>query len=274
MPIFTARDQTPLHYDDWGTGAPVVLVHGWTLCNEMWDYQLPALTQQGLRCVAPDRRGHGRSSRPGAGYDLDTLADDLAALLEHLDLRGVTLVSHSMGGAEVARYLARHGAARVARNVLISPSTPYLRRADDNPHGLDPALFDQLADALRSDRAAWFAANAPGFFGVGLPDCPASAATIDWGVRLCLATPLKIQLDTLRTYSETDSRPDLAAISTPTVVIHGDADHSAVLELTGRPTAALIRGARLEVYHGAPHGLFITHKDRLNRDLLGIIAGA
>lgn len=271
MPDLTTDDGTQLYYDDWGAGRPVVFVHGWSLCNASWDHQLPVFTRQGLRCVAPDRRGHGRSSRPGGGYDFDTLADDLAALLTRLDLRDVTFVAHSMGAGEVARYLSRHGADRVARVALLAPITPYLRRSPSNPQGVDPAQFELLAAALGNDRAAWFAAGVDGFFGVGQPDCRCSPALMDWGLRMILDTPLKVQLDTLHSHTSTDFRPDLASIKVPTLVIHGDVDQSAPLELTGRPTAAQISGARLEVYAGAPHGLMFTHVDRLHRDLLGFL---
>ncbi len=271
MPYVTTRDDTQLYYDDWGAGPPVVFVHGWSLCNAVWDHQVPAFLERGFRCVAPDRRGHGRSSRPFAGHDMGTLADDLGALLERLDLRGVTLVAHSMGCGEVVRYLSRHGDDRVARVALLAPITPYLRRAADNPHGVDPAQFDLLAASLRRDRAEWFAAGAPGFFGVGQPDCRPSQALVDWGLRMILATPLHVQLATLRSHSETDFRPDLAAVRVPTLVLHGDADQSAPIELTGRPTAAQIAGARLEVYAGAPHGLMLTHVDRVHRDLFAFV---
>lgn len=271
MPTITTRDSTQLFYDDWGTGKPVVFVHGWSLCNASWDHQLPVFTRHGLRCVAPDRRGHGRSSRPDGGYDLDTLADDLAAVLDALDLREVTFVAHSMGAGEVVRYLSRHGAARVARIAMLGPITPYLRKTADNPDAVDGAQFELLAAALLDDRAAWFAASAPGFFGVGQPDCRASSALIDWGVRMILDTPLKVQLDTLHSHTSTDFRPDLACVNMPTLVIHGDVDQSAPIDLTGRPTAARIAGARLEVYTGAPHGLMFTHPQRLHRDLLRFI---
>jgi pimeloyl-ACP methyl ester carboxylesterase len=274
MPILTATDDTQLYYDDWGTGRPVVFVHGWSLCNASWDHQLPVFARQGLRCVAPDRRGHGRSSRPATGYDFDTLADDLAAVLDRLDLREVTFVAHSMGAGEVVRYLSRHGAGRVARIALLAPITPYLSKSHDNPHAVDPAQFEMLAAALGNDRAAWFAASAPGFFGVGHPDRDVSTALVDWGLRMILDTPLKIQLDTLHTHTSTDFRPDLAAVDVPTLVIHGDIDQSAPIDLTGRPTAAQIAGARLEVYAGAPHGLMFTHQQRLHRDLLAFMADA
>lgn len=273
MPYVETGDGTSLFYADWGVGPPVVFVHGWSLHSGMWEYQLPSLTDHGLRCVAYDRRGHGRSDQPGRGYDSDTLADDLAALLNHLDLRGVTLVAHSMGAGEVVRYLARHRAGRVARIALIAATTPCLMTSADTPEGVDRAVFDATAAALRRDRPGWFAAGAGAYFALGRPDCRVPPALVEDAIRMCLATPLMVQLACFRAFTETDFCPDLRAVNVPALVIHGDADQSAPLDRTGRRTAAGLAHGRLVVYEGAPHGLYVTEQNRLNDDLLAFVRG-
>jgi non-heme chloroperoxidase len=258
-----------LAFTDWGNGKPVVFIHAWALPSAMWDYQISALSGNGLRCIAYDRRGHGRSSRPGAGYDCDTLADDLAALLTNLDLHGVTLVSHSFGCAEVVRYLTRHGSTRIEKIALIAPAaTPFVTRTADNPNGF-PA--DQLeffrTGILQADYPKWLEDGKKAFF-----VADTSPGVQDWIARLMLSTPLPVAIECNRRITATDFRPELPKISVPTLIIHGDRDASAPIDMTGRPTAALIPRAQLKVYEGAPHGLFLTHKDRLNADLLAFIA--
>jgi pimeloyl-ACP methyl ester carboxylesterase len=255
-----------LFYKDWGNGRPMVFIAGWGLGADMWEYQMTALAERGLRCIAYDRRGSGRSSQPGGGYDFDTLSEDLAEILEHLDLRAATLVGFSMGGGELARYLARHGSGRVAGAVLLSSVTPFLLRTADNPDGVDPAYFDATVAALAQDRPKLLADTAPAFF--GLPNPAVSPAIVEWGIGLALQTSLKAAIDTVRAFSSTDFRADLAAFTVPTLVIHGDRDQNVPLELTARRSAAAIRGSRLSVYEGAPHALFFTEKERLNRELL------
>ena len=255
-----------LAYRDWGEGRPVVFVHSWGVNAEMWDYQAAELLDHGLRCIAFDRRGHGGSDDPGRGYDADTLADDLAAVMEALDLREATLVGHSMGCGEIVRYLSRHGDARVARVVLLAPTTPFLLKTADNPAGIDQALFEAGRAVWRQDFPKWVADNTDPFF-----TADTSPAMKQWGAGMLLKTPLPVLLACNRMAAETDFRPDLRAIKKPAMVIHGDRDVSAPLELTGRPTAEMIPGARLAVYEGAPHGLFVTHMQRLNVDLLAFI---
>lgn len=271
MPFFQAKDATSLFYKDWGAGRSVVFVHGGQLGSDMWEYQLPYLVDHGLRCVAYDRRGCGRSDQPGHGYEYDTLADDLAALVEHLDLVDVTLVGYSNGGGDVTRYLARHGAGRVARVVLIAPTTPFLLQTEDNPDGVDKGVFDAMIAELRQDRAHYTAATAPDFFGVGLANVVVSPELIQWGVALALQASPKATIDMTRAMAVTDFRPDMGAFTMPTLVIHGDADRTVPLEVSGRKTAQAIPRSRLVVYEGAAHGLFFTEKDRLNRDLLEFI---
>ncbi|WP_437672130.1 alpha/beta fold hydrolase [Sorangium sp. So ce131] len=267
-PFVEAQDGARLFHRDWGAGKPVLFLSGWALSSEMWGYSMTDLVDHGLRCVAYDRRGHGRSSDPGRGYDYDTLADDLAAVLEQLDLREVTLVGHSMSGGEIARYLSRHGGGRIARAVFLAPTTPMLLRAADNPVGLDRGLFEQARAAMRADYPGWLADNAPPFF---VDDTP--PAVRGWVQHLMLQCSMKALLDCNRASVEADFRDDLRRIAVPTLVLHGDRDVSAPLALTGERTAALIPGSRLVVYEGAPHGLFITHRERLSRDLLAFAQG-
>ncbi|MBE8971119.1 alpha/beta hydrolase [Nostocales cyanobacterium LEGE 12452] len=266
--LIETQDGTILFFQDWGAGKPVVFIHGWGVGADMWEYQMTALSSQGLRCIAYDRRGCGRSSQPGDGYDFDTFADDLATVIEQLDLHEVNLVSHSMGGGEVARYLSRHGANRIDRVVMIATTTPLLLKTVDNPNGIDKQVFDQMVVELNCDRPHYFASIAPNFFGVGLPDCSVSPEMMQWLVELALRASPKASLDMLRTQSETDLRADISAFTVPTLIIHGDTDSSAPLELTGQKTADAIPGSQLKVCENAAHGLFITHKERLNRDLL------
>lgn len=260
----TARDGTRLFVRDWGDGAPVVFVASWSLPSDSWAYQMLALREQGLRCVAYDRRGHGRSDDPGRGYDFDTLADDLACVLEALDLRDATLVGFSMGGGEIMRCLSRHGGARVARAVLIGTTTPMLARAADNPGGMDPAALAAFrAGPLMQDFPRWVDENMDPFV---TPEV--SPGTRNWVRDMALRSSAVALLECSRAIGGADFRAELPLIETPVLLIHGDQDPTCPLELTGRATAALLPRARLAVYEGAPHGLFLTHRDRLNADLL------
>jgi non-heme chloroperoxidase len=272
-PVVETADGTSLFYQDWGSGRPVVFSHGWAAGGDMWEYQMLHLANHGLRCIAHDRRGCGRSSRPGHGYDFDTFADDLAALIDRLELREVTLVGHSMGCGEIARYLSRHGSRRVARVALVATTTPFALKTADNPDGADRAVFDFMVSELAKDRPRYLAAAAPAFFGVGSPNVSVSPETIRWGVDLALRASLKATIDMVRAFSETDFRSDLRAFTMPTLLVHGDADTTAPLASTARKTARAIPESELKVYQGAAHGLFITEKDRFNRDLLAFVNG-
>ena len=265
MPAHTAPDGAHLAYTDVGTGPPVLLLHGWSLDASMWEYQVSALVEAGFRCVTPDRRGHGRSEVTGSGYDLDTLADDVAALAEHLDLREVTLVAHSMGTCEAVRWLAR-GTDRVVRAVLVGAMTPYLVGT------VGPGFVDALIADLRADRPAWFRDGAPAYFATRGTGAWVSQALVDDGVRTILRTPLEVQIACLRTFAGTDLTDDLGRIDVPTLVVHGDADASAPFDFTGRPTAELLPKARLCLHPGGPHGLYVTAKDAVNAELLDFIA--
>lgn len=263
-------DGVDLFVRDWGEGAPILFLSGWTLASGMWSYQMEPLARAGFRCVAYDRRAHGRSSDPGRGFDFDTLSDDLAAVLEALDLRGVTVVAHSFSGGEIVRYLERHRAHRVGRVLLLAPaSLPCRVRREGHPDGLEPEQIDALLAQLGDDFPSWIEANAEPYFGAGTP-----RALVDWTVQTMLQTSLLATVEMTRIQMTTDFRGALGRIETPTLVIHGDRDASAPLEWTGRPTAALIPGARLVVYEGAPHGLYFTHRQRLNADIAAFAATA
>ncbi|SHL42806.1 Pimeloyl-ACP methyl ester carboxylesterase [Bradyrhizobium lablabi] len=257
-------DGTKLAYTDWGAGKPVVFIHAWALPSAMWDYQRGPLSEKGLRCIAYDRRGHGRSGVPNGGYDCDNLADDLSTLLDELDLHGVTLVSHSFGAAEVVRYLSRHGSSRIEKIALIAPAgTPFATKTADNPNGVPPEQLEFFRTRVlqqEDGKKAFFTADT-------------SLSLQNWGMALMLTTPLRVAVECNRQITSTDFRAELPKITVPTLIIHGDNDVSARIETTGRPTAALIPNAELKVYEGAPHGLFLTHKERLNADLLRFIKG-
>lgn len=247
---------------EWGSGRPILFVHSWALDSGMWQAQFVDLAERGFRCIGYDRRGHGRSDVPPDGYDLDTLADDLARVLGGIDAERVGMVTHSMGAAEVLRYVERYGTGRIDRLVLVAPATPCLVAGPDNPLGAPVEVFDALRREWREDFPAWIDANKAPFF---LPDT--SPATIEWVVRMMERTPLPVALATNAGAVAADLRAALARVDRPTLVIQGDRDASAPLDLTGRPTAAGIPDARLTVYEGAPHGLFVTHAARLSRDI-------
>jgi non-heme chloroperoxidase len=268
MPFIAAKDGTKLHFDDWGSGPPVVLIHGWPLDARMWEYQASALVEEGLRVITYDRRGFGRSEQPWSGYDYDTLADDLAALLHQLDLRAVTLVGFSMGGGEVARYLSRHGASRIARAVLVSSVTPFLLRTEEHDAGLPKAQFDGMIKALDADRPGFLAKFGKLFYGAGLVSFSISDEILRWTEFLALHASKRATSASVRAWSETDFRPDMRAFTIPTLVIHGDADKTVPIEISAREAVKLMPRAELREYAGAPHGLFYTDREKLNADLL------
>ena len=256
-----AHDGTPLFHRDWGSGPPTLFLHGWGLNSTFWEYQMAFLASHGFRAISFDRRGHGRSGDPGRGYDYSTLADDVAAVVEGLDLRDVTLVGHSVGGAEAVRYVTRHGTKRVARLMLVSATLPFLLKAPDNPAGVDRSAFDALRTALSRNRAKWLADNAAPFW---TPDT--SSELKDWGHVIPWQCSLHAMLELTHTMSETDFRNELRAVRLRTLLIHGTADHSVPLPF-GRATAEAIGGAELREYEGAPHGLPLTHIERFNADV-------
>ena len=259
------RDGQELAVQDWGPVPTSCFSGAWALPSDMWAYQMVPLSEKGFRTVAYDRRGHGRSSRPGTGYDFDTLADDLAAVLDTLDLRDVTLVGMSMAGGEMVRYVTRHGADRIARLVFVSTAaTPFLTQTPDNPAGIPADRFELFRQQmLLRDYPKWLEDNRPAFF---LPDT--SPQMQEWVRTMMLGASLKALVACNRSLTSTDFRGELPHIDRPALVIHGDRDASAPLDLTGRPTARLLPKAQLTVYEGAPHGLFVTHRDRLTADVL------
>jgi non-heme chloroperoxidase len=262
-----------LHYEDHGAGAPVVLIHGWPLSGRSWEAQVPALVEAGYRVVAYDRRGFGASSQPWGGYDYDTFAADLQALLEHLDLRDVTLVGFSMGGGEVVRHIATYGTERVARAVLAAAVPPYLLKSGDNPDGgLDEATIAQFEGGVKGDRLAFLDEFTKGFFAAGdRTDLISEPQRIYARDIAAFASP-KGTLDCIAAFGRTDFREDAARISVPTLVIHGDSDAIVPFEVSGKRSHELIENSRLVLVEGGPHGLNATHADEFNRALLEFLA--
>jgi pimeloyl-ACP methyl ester carboxylesterase len=273
MPYIETAGGTNLFYNDWGSGRPVVLVHGWPLDADMWEYQSSFLASHGLRVIAYDRRGFGRSSQPWDGYEYDTLADDLKTVLDRLDLGGVTLVGFSMGGGEVARYIGRHGGARVAKAALVSSVTPYLLQTADNPEGVPAATFDQMREGLLHDRPNFLATFGRQFYGAGLLNFTVTSEILQWSLMMALLGSPRATYECVRAFAETDFRRDLQAFRVPTLIIHGEADATVPIGASARRAAAMIEGAEFIAYPGAPHALMFTEKDRLNQDLLRFIMG-
>ncbi|HUA32450.1 MAG TPA: alpha/beta hydrolase [Candidatus Binataceae bacterium] len=266
LPYLAAKDGTALYYKDWGTGTPVLFVASWAMNSDLWQYQMVPLVEQGLRCIAYDRRGHGRSSQPGHGYDYDTLADDLAAVIEQLDLRDLTLVGHSMGPGEMVRYLTRHGSSRVRKLVFIAPTTPFILQTADNLEGVPGSMFEQTREIWRRDFPKWLADNARPFV---MPDT--SDQLLQWGIDQMFQASMLAIIECNKAVVETDFRAELPRIKLPTLIIHGTADMSAPLEITARRTAKLMPNNELKIYEGAPHGVMLTHVERINNDLLDFI---
>jgi non-heme chloroperoxidase len=271
VPFIETDDRTQLFYTDGGSGRPVVFVASAWLNSRMWEFQMTRFVDDGLRCIAYDRRGHGRSDWPWDGYDYDTLADDLSVLLEQLDLHDVTLVAHSMGGGEVVRYLTRHGAKRIGRIALISATTPFPMKSPDNPDAIDRTLMEADMAVRTADRPKWFADNADGFFGVGLPGISISPPFVEFIIRQCLDCSARAAAAFFLAGFTTDFRAEMQRIALSTLIIHGDRDMQAPLEICGRKVARLVPGNRFLVYENAAHGLFVTHANRLNEDLLAFV---
>lgn len=262
MPFFQASDGTSLFYWERGQGTPVLFLNGLGCGSRMWDYQVVAFAERGIRCIGFDRRGHGRSDEPARGYDYDTFADDIAALIDKLDLSALTVISHSMAGGEVVRYLTRHGSRRVARIVLLAPSTPMLLKTDGNPGGAPSEVFEALWAQWKRDYPKWVADSLAPFFA---PET--SPAMVQWGASL-LQSSVPVALACSRVMVEEDFRAEMRRIDVPALIVQGDRDHSMPIELTGKPSAELIPDCRLIVYEGGPHGLMFTHMDRLYADIL------
>lgn len=271
MQYVTTNDQSKLYVKDWGSGRPVILMSGWPLSSDSWDDQAMALANAGYRAISYDRRGFGRSSQPWSGYDYDTLADDLAAVIDQTGAKDATLVGFSMGGGEVARYMSRHSGKSVVKAALIASVVPYMLKTSDNPNGTEKAVFDKMTDGMTKDRASFFAGFFKDFFGVGVIAHPVSGELLDWARGQALMASLKATLKCAKSFATTDFRSDLPAVAVPTLIIHGTDDKTVPIDAAGRAAAAGIAGSKLIEYDGAPHGLFATHKDRLTRDLLDFL---
>ncbi|RYF71625.1 MAG: alpha/beta hydrolase [Comamonadaceae bacterium] len=272
MGFITTNDGVNLYTKDWGQGRPVVMMHGWPLSSDSFDDLSLAVANAGMRAIAYDRRGFGRSDQPWDGYDYDTFADDLAAVLEQTGADDATLVGFSMGGGEVARYMSRHGGKGVRQAVLISSVVPYMLQTQDNPHGVPQGTFDQMTQGMTEDRAKFFAGFFKDFYGVGMLSQPVSDEVIDWSRQVTMQAGLRPTLAAAKAFATTDFRGDLAHFKVPTLVIHGTGDKTVPIDTAGRAAAKGIAGATLIEYDGAPHGLFASHKERLTKDILAFLA--
>jgi non-heme chloroperoxidase len=272
MSTITTKDGTQIYYKDWGTGQPVVFSHGWPLSSDSWEAQMVFLASNGYRCIAHDRRGHGRSSQPWTGNDMDTYADDLWDLIETLDLKGAVLIGFSAGGGEVARYIGRHGTKRVAKAALISAVPPLMLKTAANPDGLPIEVFDGLRLRSTADRSQFYKDLASGpFFGANRPGAKVSQGMIDSFWLQGMQAGHKNTLDCIKAFSETDFTEDLKKFDVPTLILHGDDDQIVPIGAAALRSSKLVRNATLNIYAGAPHGLAETHKDKLNADLLAFV---
>lgn len=273
MPYVTAKDGAEIYYKDWGTGPAVFFSHGWPLSADMWEQQMLFFGQQGFRVLAHDRRGFGRSSQPWDGYDYDTFADDIALVLEHADVDDVALVGFSMGGGDVARYIARYQGARVSKACLTSAVTPFFMKADDNPDGAPAEIFDGIREGLVKDRPQFLDDFNALFYGTNRNSGAVSDGILKQTLQIALMGGIKGTYDCVGAFSESDFRPDMSAFTMPTLIIHGDADQVVPIKPTAEQAHRLIPHSELKVYEGAPHALVVTDKDRYNADLLAFLRG-
>jgi non-heme chloroperoxidase len=273
MGIYSTKDGVDIFYKDWGSGQPVVFSHGWPLTSDAWDPQLNLVAGAGYRAIAHDRRGGGRSSQPWEGNDLSTYADDLAGLIEHLDLHDVVLVGHSTGGGEITRYMGRHGTARVAKAVLLSAIPPLMLKTEANPEGLPMSAFDDLRAGVAADRSQFYQDLSAPFYGANRPGSNVSQGKRDEFWLQCMTVGIKGALDCIAAFSETDTTEDLKRIDVPTLIAHGDDDQIVPLIASARESVKLVRNATLKIYPGAPHGLTGAHEQEFNDDLLAFLAG-
>ena len=265
------EEPVSIYYEDYGKGLPVVFIHGWPLSGSMWEYQVTQLPQQGLRCITYDRRGFGKSDRPFGCYDYNTLASDLKALLDELDLQEATLVGFSMGGGEIAKYFSLYGGERVAKVVLISAVVPYMLQTVDNPDGVPQEAFDKMLKEITDDRPTFLEAFNKDFYGVELLNQPVTSAYLANALTQALNASPIATIECARSFSSTDFRDDVPRINVPTLIIHGDKDKTVPIKATAEQAVENIKGAVLKVYEGAPHGLWFTEKDKLNQDLIDFI---
>jgi non-heme chloroperoxidase len=268
MATITVKDGTTIYYKDWGSGPVVTLSHGWPLCSDAWEGQMLFLAQHGFRVVAHDRRGHGRSSQASGGNDMDGYADDLAAVIEALDLRDITMVGHSTGGGEVTRYIGRHGTKRVSKVVLIAAVPPVLVKSPTNPGGLPIEELDGIRTALANDRAQFYKEFAVPFYGANRPGARVSQGLLDQFFVWCMQVGLRNSYECVKAFSETEFHDDLKKFDVPTLLMHGEDDQIVPIDISSRKSARLIAGAVELYYPGLPHGLTATHAELVNRDLL------
>lgn len=269
--VVMTKDGTQIFYKDWGKGRPIVFSHGWPLTADAWDDQMNLVAANGFRGVAHDRRGGGRSSQPWDGNNLDTYADDLAAVIEALDLRDITLVGHSTGGGEVTRYVGRHGTSRVSKVVLVGAIPPLMLKTKDNPGGLPIEVFNEIRQGLLADRSQYYKDLSAPFYGANRPGSKVSQGTRDEFWLWSMTVGLKGAYDCVKAFSETDLTEDLKRIDVPTLIIHGDDDQIVPIADSAMLSSKIIKNATLKVYPGAPHGLFSTHKDKFNADLMDFL---
>lgn len=274
MPTITTKDGTQIYYKDWGKGPVVTFSHGWPLNSDAWDGQMLFLVQHGYRCVGVDRRGHGRSSQASGGNDMNGYADDLAAVIEALDLRDATLVGHSTGGGEVARYIGRHGTKRVAKAVLVAAVPPIMLKTASNPEGLPIEVFDKLRSDLTKNPSQFYKDLAIPFYGANRPGANVPQGTLDQFWLWSMQAGLKNAYESIKAFSETDFTEDLKKFDVPTLVLHGEDDQIVPVKDSAKKSARLIKGAREIYYPGAPHGLTATHQDQVNADLLAFLREA
>jgi len=267
----TTRDGTQIFYKDWGTGQPVVFSHGWPLTADVWDNQLTFVASQGYRAIAHDRRGGGRSSQPWDGNNLDTYADDLASLIETLDLKDAVLVGHSTGGGEVTRYIGRHGSSRVAKAMLVGAIPPLMLKTTANPGGLPIEVFDQLRASLSADRSQFYKDLSAPFYGANRPGSKVSQGVRDAFWLWSMTVGFKGAYDCIKAFSETDLTEDLLKFDIPTLIIHGDDDQIVPIGASALRSSKIVKGATLKIYEGAPHGLTTTHQEQFNADLLSFL---
>lgn len=265
------KDGTQIYYKDWGTGTPIVFSHGWPLNSDSWEDQMVFLASKGYRCIAHDRRGHGRSSQPWQGNDMDTYAEDLATLVEKLDLKGAVHIGHSTGGGEVARYIGRYGTKRVSKAILVDAVPPVLVKSEKNPEGLPMEALDGIRSAIHANRGKFFKEFSVPFFGYNRPGATVSEEVQQAFWQQCMMTGLPAAYQCVKAFSETDFTEDLKRFDVPTLIVHGDDDQIVPIVITAMVSSKLVKGAVLKVYPGAPHGLPVTHKDQLNADLLEFI---